>query len=532
MKFPLKKSQYLLHYLVLTAIVFFLSIFYYLNQNALEAEELSGQSLQIVTNNRAILINTINIENEFRGFVLSKDKVFLNDYEKSKFDILLNLNSMMDLAKDNKMQHVRIVLLKKRVNEKLVTVSKNIDFFRDNNFKIIGQKHLFIIEKNETDSIRKLIEEINSNESLLYNKLKLQKDKGNQCLILIFQTILILLIIISILIINSIKNQNIRIDKSKALKDFQKLHSKCTPNLIDASLCATINVESSDNVSSTFSFILPLKKSEERLIFESELLEFNYELKDIKVLVVEDLELNQLLIKTLLDDYGFECAIVSDGKTAIKRLETNDFDIILMDLKNPEMDSFEVSEYIRNKLKLSAPIIALAADISEIYVKKCIEVGMNDYVAKPIDEKELFLKMIALIQKPMSKEIKSYPSNSNSINIDLSYLKNLTKSNPNLMSEMISIYLEQTNQLVHTMKRSYKELDWEQLQASVHKMIPSFSIMGIDYKYENLAKEIQEYVSKKENPENLGELILQLEIGCEMACKALKQELITINSIL
>ena len=292
----------------------------------------------------------------------------------------------------------------------------------------------------------------------------------------------------------------------------------------------TLNVESTVDVGSTFSFILPFKKTDETIILESEILEVDNELKDIKVLVVEDLELNQLLIRTLLDDFGFECEIAANGKLAIERLETKNFDIILMDLQMPEMNGFEATEYIRNKLKLTIPIIALTADVTTIDADKCIEVGMNDYISKPIDEGKLFRKMIALIQKPMSEETNSYASNSSSTNVDLSYLMERTKSNPKLMSEMISIYLEQTPQLIHTMKVGYKDLDWEKLHASAHKMIPSFSIMGIDSKYENLAKKIQEYALNKENDENLGMLIQQLEIGCEVACNELQQELKNINT--
>jgi HPt (histidine-containing phosphotransfer) domain-containing protein len=138
--------------------------------------------------------------------------------------------------------------------------------------------------------------------------------------------------------------------------------------------------------------------------------------------------------------------------------------------------------------------------------------------------------MIALIQKPMSEETNSYASNSTSTSVDLSYLMERTKSNPKLMSEMISIYLEQTPQLIHTMKEGYTDLNWEKLLASAHKMIPSFSIMGIDSKYENIAKKIQEYASNSENHEDLGELIKQLGIGCEMACIELNQELKNINT--
>jgi CheY-like chemotaxis protein len=70
------------------------------------------------------------------------------------------------------------------------------------------------------------------------------------------------------------------------------------------------------------------------------------------------------LIKTLLDDFGFECDIVANGKLAIKKLEINKYDIILMDLLMPIMNGYEATEYIRNTMKSQIPIIALTADVS------------------------------------------------------------------------------------------------------------------------------------------------------------------------
>jgi len=121
--------------------------------------------------------------------------------------------------------------------------------------------------------------------------------------------------------------------------------------------------------------------------------------RTIKILVVEDMELNQLLMKTLLDDFGFACDITANGKLAIEKLQEKTYDIILMDLQMPEMNGFEATEYIRNTMKLTLPIMALTADVTTVDLAKCKAVGMNDYVAKPIDERLLYSKIIGLIKK-------------------------------------------------------------------------------------------------------------------------------------
>ena len=114
----------------------------------------------------------------------------------------------------------------------------------------------------------------------------------------------------------------------------------------------------------------------------------------VKVLVVEDVTLNQLLIKIILLDFGFDIDIVANGKIAIEYLQKNSYDIVLMDLQMPVMNGFEATTYIRNTLNSQIPIIALTADVTTVDVEKCIAVGMNDYISKPIDEKLLYSKII------------------------------------------------------------------------------------------------------------------------------------------
>lgn len=116
--------------------------------------------------------------------------------------------------------------------------------------------------------------------------------------------------------------------------------------------------------------------------------------KTIKILVVEDIALNQLLMKTLLHDFGFEFDIAGNGKIAIEKLQNNQYDVILMDLKMPEMNGFDATTYIREVLNIQTPIIAVTADVTTVNVEKCRALGMNDYLSKPIDERLLFNKII------------------------------------------------------------------------------------------------------------------------------------------
>ncbi|MFV8366471.1 response regulator [Flavobacterium sp. XS1P27] len=293
----------------------------------------------------------------------------------------------------------------------------------------------------------------------------------------------------------------------------------------------TIRVNSTIHKGSTFSFTLPFQKTNSDVELENELTEIDSEMKNIKVLVVEDIALNQLLMKTLLDDFGFELDIAENGKIAIEKLQEKDFDIILMDLQMPEMNGFEATKYIRNTMHSTIPIIALTADVTTVDVDKCKAVGMNDYIAKPVDERVLYNKIIGALKKSkLDKKEKISTVQIEKIKYtNLEYLHHRTKSNPILMMEMISLYLEQTPPLISTMKQSLAEQNWQLLGAAVHKMIPSFSIMGIGSNFENMAKKIQELATAQEQLEGIHDLVLQLEEVCLQTCIELEEELNTIK---
>ncbi len=290
-----------------------------------------------------------------------------------------------------------------------------------------------------------------------------------------------------------------------------------------------VSVKSKIDEGTTFSFILNFNKSESDEILETEIMELDEEVKDIKILVVEDMPLNQLLMKTLLDDFGFESDITANGKLALEKLATKKYDIILMDLQMPQMNGFEATEYIRNTLKSTIPIIALTADVTTVDVAKCKAVGMNDYIAKPVDERLLYTKIINFVKKPVvvvSTELLIEAIEEQKIIkcIDLKYLDKRTKSNPKLMMEMMSIYLEQTPPLIGLMKKSFINKDWESLDAAVHKMIPSFIIMGMDNNYEAMAKKIQRYAVAKQEEEGIRDVVNQLENILTQSCKEIEIE--------
>ena len=293
-----------------------------------------------------------------------------------------------------------------------------------------------------------------------------------------------------------------------------------------------ITLESEISKGSSFTFTLVFEKTTSEPSFE-EILELDEDNKNIKVLIVEDILLNQLLMKTLLDDFGFERDIADNGLIAIEKLQSKSYDIILMDLQMPEMNGFEATEYIRNTMNSKIPIIALTADVTTTDLARCTEVGMNDYIAKPVNERILYSKIIGLVKKRSKmkdQEIEYQLTQEKLKYVDLSYLNRRTKSNPQLMMEMISLYLDQTPVLINEMKKNFSEKNWDGLSAAVHKIIPSFSIMGISNEYETLARKIYESTKAQQAMDDIENMLRTLEDVCTYACSELTEEYNKIKS--
>ncbi len=158
----------------------------------------------------------------------------------------------------------------------------------------------------------------------------------------------------------------------------------------------TIKVESEEGLGSRFIFNIIFKKSDtqkhtKETKKESEDVDYKYN-REINILVAEDNKINQILIRKVLEKNKFNVTIAGDGSIAIKALEENTYDILLLDLHMPVLDGYETAKQIRasGTSYTNIPIIALTAAAIVDEQKKCLDLGMNEYITKPFKQKELF----------------------------------------------------------------------------------------------------------------------------------------------
>jgi len=165
-----------------------------------------------------------------------------------------------------------------------------------------------------------------------------------------------------------------------------------------------IAVKSIPNIGTIFTIEIFYAKSQTPFIKQHQIPDTeNKNLHGLRILIVEDNKINQFVVKQIVNKWNTNITIVSNGREAIEMLTETDFDIVLMDLQMPEISGFDATQIIRSQNSSvnnkTIPIIALTADAFIETKKKVLEAGMNDFVTKPIDQEELYSKIIKQIKK-------------------------------------------------------------------------------------------------------------------------------------
>jgi CheY-like chemotaxis protein len=127
--------------------------------------------------------------------------------------------------------------------------------------------------------------------------------------------------------------------------------------------------------------------------------------RNLRILLAEDNAINQKIARALLEKRGHSVALAINGRQALEQWEQHSFDVILMDVQMPEMDGFEATGLIRQQEQISGqriPIIALTAHALKGDEERCLSAGMDSYVTKPIQAKQLFLAIESVLAKQVN----------------------------------------------------------------------------------------------------------------------------------
>ncbi|KUJ63545.1 hypothetical protein AR687_02335 [Flavobacteriaceae bacterium CRH] len=227
-----------------------------------------------------------------------------------------------------------------------------------------------------------------------------------------------------------------------------------------------IHIKSQQGRGSEFFFVLNYKKANQT---ETEIKTVSEEnLGKLKILLCEDNLLNQKLVKSVIDNFGFELDIAENGETGIALLSNNKYDLVLMDLQMPVKDGYQTTEYIRNEMNLAIPIIAMTAHSLAGEQERCYSVGMNAYVPKPFKQGML----LEAIKKVLSKDIQLAQKRK----LDLSYLDEMSCGDAKFKQEMIDIFVETIPNQAAQLEKAFHENNIENVKKLSHHMKSSLDI--------------------------------------------------------
>jgi CheY-like chemotaxis protein len=284
-------------------------------------------------------------------------------------------------------------------------------------------------------------------------------------------------------------------------------------------------VDSEEGKGSTFTIRLPYQISieEER---DNEVQEIDYKsLGPRKVLVAEDVELNQFLARHILESWDFEVVIAGNGLEAIEQLGKDAFDCILMDVQMPEMDGIEATHHIRSladPVKANIPIIALTANALKGDSEKYLAAGMTDYLAKPFDEERLFRvisRNLTRIAPAPSPDIPSTTTSSDDISTvstqknnnmssgnqrlyDLTMVESVSGGDEGFIKKMVALFIETVPQNMQDLKNAVQAENWEQVGKTAHKLKSTIDSMGI----KSIRQEIRTVEANAKQMESLAEI--------------------------
>jgi signal transduction histidine kinase/DNA-binding NarL/FixJ family response regulator/HPt (histidine-containing phosphotransfer) domain-containing protein len=259
-----------------------------------------------------------------------------------------------------------------------------------------------------------------------------------------------------------------------------------------------ISVQSEVGRGTNFLFIIPYNVSAEQFTFtkteQADLLK-DTDISGVRLLVVEDNELNQSLLHHLLTGWGISFDIAGNGLEALKALQDKKYSLVLMDIQMPEMDGYTATRQIRQELKLDLPIIAMTAHALAGEREKCISYGMNEYISKPLKEQELF-RLISHFEtalEPVSKnEIREADLQGDVSNgektmvshdryqfINLQYIREISSGNIDYERNVTGMFLDDMPEDLRSLSAALDKADYDQLAKLAHDLKTSTSIMGL-----------------------------------------------------
>ena len=207
-----------------------------------------------------------------------------------------------------------------------------------------------------------------------------------------------------------------------------------------------------------------------------------------RVLIAEDNQINQEVISGLLEPYGLDITLVSNGREAVDALQEDSYDLVLMDLQMPELDGLQATaQILQMHLPKRPPIIAMTAHAQPEEVRHCLDSGMSDHIAKPINPETLREILIRWIEPRVISGYSFAPDESPAqvvlpeqvYGMDLQQALHSTGNNAALLLKLMRQFCHDYTGGVAVLKQYWSEGRWQEAARWLHTLKGVSATLGM-----------------------------------------------------
>ncbi len=285
-------------------------------------------------------------------------------------------------------------------------------------------------------------------------------------------------------------------------------------------MAGQLQVESEKGKGSRFFFTLEFQITDEKVLHQipEKVKIVPRTLENKRILIVEDNEFNQFIVKSIIEKWGATTEIAENGVIAVELLKQTAYDIVLMDMQMPVMDGVTATRIIRDEINKSIPIIALTANVTKEAIQRAYDAGMNEYITKPFDEEDLYIKLLKavgiipefIITEADSRDSVSFDILSEEIHFDLTKLSRFLSNNEEQVHLMINKFLQFIPEYYQALLQAYKEDNFEEIVLTSHKIKSSLDLIATQSIRDSITL-IHHYSREKHNLDQLPELFKQIK---------------------
>jgi CheY-like chemotaxis protein len=258
-------------------------------------------------------------------------------------------------------------------------------------------------------------------------------------------------------------------------------------------------------------------------------------IRGARILLVEDNDLNQEVALELLRDAGFVVDLAEDGKIALNRLAAGDYDIVLMDMLMPVMDGVTATQTLRLDARWQTlPVVAMTANAMQADRQRCLDAGMNDHIAKPIEPEDLW-KMLLKWVKP--QHAPSTPESGSKTVDELSFLTRIegldslnglrrVLGKKALYTSMLRKFVVGQKSVVPAIESALQENSWEGAELLAHTLKGVSSSIGAT-EVASLATQLESALKERQPRPQIEAYLKQLAAPLDLLISQMEQHLPT-----